>query len=442
MHEASQETTDRYESLDFLTDGTIIRDPYPYYQFLHERRGPVWIEPVHGMAMVTGYEEALTVYRDHETFSSCNAPSGPFSGFPASPEVDDVSALVEQHRADMPLHGYMATWDPPEHTAYRSLLTGLFTPRRLAATEAFMGQLAERQIDEFLERGACELIYQFAVPYTMLVIATLLGVPQEDLPRFRAWFDAQQARNTAGQGRVQVEDLNVLSSFEDAFTSYLEDRRRRPREDVLTHLAQVTFPDGSTPTTTVLANEAAFLFAAGQETTARTLAFAVQYLAEHPRTQEFLREHRDRVPGFVEEILRLESPVQDHFRLARKATTLGGVSIPAGTTVMMMIGAVNRDPRRFDAPDEFSLDRRNSYEHVTFARGVHTCLGQPLARAEARIGLEHILDRMADIRISTVEHGPAGARRYDYDPTSLFRGLKALHVEFTAADRRAGVARP
>jgi cytochrome P450 len=423
----------RYESLDFLTDGTIIRDPYPYYRFLHERRGPVWMEPHHGMAVVTGYEEALAVYRDHEVFSSCNAPSGPFSGFSAEPTGDDVSLLIEQCRADMPMHGYMVTWDPPEHTAYRSLLMGLFTPRRLKENEQFMWRLADRQIDGFVGRGACEFILEFAEPFTLLVIADLLGVPDGELPRFSAWFQAQKAPDTVDQTKVRVEDLNSLSFFEDTFTRYIEDRRRQPRGDVLTHLAQVTFPDGSVPATSVLANEAAFLFAAGQETTARTLAFAVQYLAEHPETQELLREHRERIPAFVEEILRLESPVQDDFRLARKTTTLGGVEIPAGTTVMVMIGAVNRDPRRFERPDEFSLDRRNAYEHVAFVRGVHTCLGQPLARAEARVGLERLLDRTADIRISEAEHGPSGARHYGYDPTSLFRGLQALHLEFTAA---------
>jgi cytochrome P450 len=181
-----------------------------------------------------------------------------------------------------------------------------------------------------------------------------------------------------------------------------------------------------------LANEAAFLFAAGQETTARTLAFALQYMAENPETQDELRRHRPRIPTFAEEILRLESPVKDHFRMARRTTTLGGVAIPAGTSVMLLLGAINRDPRRFEEPDRLRLDRPNQREHVAFSKGVHSCLGQQLARAEIRVSLERILDRMGDIRIDPAQHGEPGAYHYDYDQTNLFRGLTALHLEFSA----------
>jgi cytochrome P450 len=223
-----------------------------------------------------------------------------------------------------------------------------------------------------------------------------------------------------------------LSFFESTFTGYIEDRRRSPRDDVLTHLAQVTFPDGTTPPVSVLANEAAFLFAAGQETTARSLAFALQRIVDDPELQAALRTDRSTLPTFVEEIFRLEAPVKSHFRLARRTTTLGGVEIPAGTTVMMLIGGINRDPRRFDDADELDLERPAIYEHVAFARGVHTCLGQQLARAEMRIALERILDRTTDLRISPTKHGPAGARGYAYDPTFFFRGLRELHLELTA----------
>ncbi|MBV9663506.1 MAG: cytochrome P450, partial [Actinobacteria bacterium] len=173
------------------------------------------------------------------------------------------------------------------------------------------------------------------------------------------------------------------------------------------------------------------VFAAGQETTARLLAVALKHLAEHPEIQDELRAHRDRIPDFIEEALRMESPVKADFRLARKTTSVGGVEIKAGTPVMMLNGAANRDPRRFECPHEFRIDRPNAQANVAFGRGVHSCPGGPLARAEGRVSLERILDRMRDIRISEEHHGPPGDRTYKYEPTWILRGLANLHLEFT-----------
>jgi cytochrome P450 len=214
------------------------------------------------------------------------------------------------------------------------------------------------------------------------------------------------------------------------FTNYVEDRRQNPRDDVLTGLAAATFPDGSLPEVIDVVRVAANLFAAGQETTVRLLVNALQLLGERPEVQELLRAERDRIPNFVEEMLRFESPIKGDFRLSRVATTVGGVDIPAGTTVMVLNGAANRDPRRFERPAEFVIDRANARQHIAFGHGVHTCPGAPLARAEGCVSIERLLDRIRDITISETHHGPPGARRYEYAPTYILRGLKALHLEF------------
>jgi cytochrome P450 len=306
------------------------------------------------------------------------------------------------------------------------------TPKRLKENEAFMWRLADRQLDEFLAQGRCEFIRDYAQPFALLVIADLLGVPQEDHELFRTLLQTES--RTPGQ----VEDtrqvrrpINPLAFLAERFTSYVEDRRREPRADVLTGLATATFPDGSTPEVADVVAIASFLFAAGQETTARLLASALQVTAERPDLQQLLRDERDRIPNFIEETLRMESPVKSDFRLARTTATIGGVEIPAGCAVMVMPGAVNRDPARFERPDEFRIDRGNVREHIAFGRGIHTCPGGPLARVEARVSIERLLDRMADIRISEAEHGPAAARRYEYEPTYILRGLRALHLEYT-----------
>jgi cytochrome P450 len=154
-------------------------------------------------------------------------------------------------------------------------------------------------------------------------------------------------------------------------------------------------------------------------------------IAEDPELQRTLREDRERIPNYVEEVLRLESAIKANFRLTRKTTDIAGIDVRAGETVMMLLGACNRDPRHFDDPDELDLDRRNAREHIAFGRGIGTCPGAPLARAEARVTLNRVLDRMADIRISEEHHGPPGDRHFSYDPTFFLRRLTELHLEFT-----------
>ena len=184
-----------------------------------------------------------------------------------------------------------------------------------------------------------------------------------------------------------------------------------------------------------IAAACAFLFSAGQETTVRLLSTALKIMAERPDLQRLLRAERDRIPSFIEETLRLESPVKGDFRLSRIPASVGGVELPAGTTVMVLNAAANRDPRRFEGPGTFDVARPNARQHLAFGRGIHACPGAPLARAEARVSLERLLDRTSDIRISERAHGPADARRYRYLPTYILRGLTRLQLEFTLAAR-------
>jgi cytochrome P450 len=422
----TDDTAIDFDTVDFFRDESLIPDPYPYFDALRERC-PVLREPNHDVVMVTGYDEAIEVYRDAETFSSCNSVTGPFPGFSAPLEGgDDVSAFIEEHRDELPFSDQLPTFDPPKHTDHRALLLRLITPKRLNENEQFMWRLADRQLDEFVAQGSCEFIRAYAKPFAMLVIADLLGVPEEDHDSFR--------RQIGGGSVGSTETSMAHSPLEflyERFTAYVEDRRRDPRGDVMTGLATATFPDGSLPEVIDVVRVAANLFAAGQETTVRLLGAALQVIAERAELQHLLRTERDRIPNFVEETLRIESPVKGDFRLARRPTTVGGVTIPAGTTVMVLNGAANHDPRRFERPSEFQVDRANARQHLAFGFGIHACPGSPLARAEGRVSLERLLDRMGDIRISEAEHGPPDARRYEYAPTFILRGLQRLHLEFT-----------
>ena len=423
-----------YDDIDFFRGDELIADPYPYFD--HLRSGcPVQREPRHGVVMVTGYEEAVSVYTNTSTFSSCNSVTGPFPGFPVELEGDDVTEVIEQYRDELPFSDQITTMDPPKHKAHRGLLMRLITPKRLRENEDFMWRHADRQIDEFVQRGECEFIRDFAGPFTLYVIADLLGVPEEDHEWFRdqlqgGGHDREEGLGSTGSRTMSHSPLEFLY---DSLSKYVEERRREPREDVLTGLATATFPDGSMPEVIDVVRVAANVFSAGQETTVRLLGTALQRIGDDPGIQTRLRHDSSQIADFVEECLRYESPVKGDFRLARTGATVGGVDIPAGSTVMVLNGAAGRDPRRFEDPDDFRMDRPNAKEHLAFGRGPHACPGGPLARAETRISIERLLARMLDIRISESVHGPVGARRYDYVPTYILRGLTNLHLEFTPA---------
>jgi cytochrome P450 len=420
-----------FDAIDFFRDKSVVADPYPYYDFLRSQC-PVHREPHHDVTMVTGYEEALAIYHDPALFSSCNSVTGPFPGFSVPLEGDDVSELVERYRDELPMSDQVITFDPPKHTDHRGLLMKLLTPARLKENEAFMWDYADRQIDEFIENGQCEFISEFASPFAMLVIADLLGVPKEDHALFRKNLNRTSGLGSTGDETLAHSPLEFLYS---QFSMYVEDRRRQPRQDVLSGLATATFKDGSVPEVIDVVRVAANVFAAGQETTVRLLAASLQYFGEHPYLQQRLRSEPHRIPNFVEEMLRYEGPVKGDFRLARRTVTVGGVEVPPGATVMVLNAAANRDPRKFEHPEVFDPDRENARQHIAFGHGVHVCPGAPLARTEGRVCLEKLLDRMADIRISEAAHGPVAARRYSYVPTYILRGLSRLHLEFTPASQ-------
>jgi cytochrome P450 len=421
-----------YDSVDFFSDTSLIEDPYPYFDHLRGRC-PVLPTSHHGVVAVTGFDEASEIYLNSEGFSSCNSVIGPFATFPVPLEGDDVGEVIDRNRGQLPMNEHMVTMDAPEHVRERSLIMRLLTPKRLKENEEFMRRLADRQIDEFVRSGRCEFIRAYAQPFAMLVVADVLGVPESDHARFREGFGL-----SASPGKIGAEgdgmEMNALNWLDDWFTEYIEDRRREPRNDVLTNLALATYPDGSTPEVTNVVRTATFLFAAGQETTARLLAVALKYLSEYPELQDELRAHGERIPGFIEEALRIESPVKADFRLARRTTTVAGVDIAAGTPVMVLNGAANRDPRLFECPDQFRIDRPNARFHIAFGRGPHACPGGPLARVEGRVSIERLLDRLRDIRLSEEHHGPPGGRHFDYEPTWVLRGLSNLHIEFTPSE--------
>jgi cytochrome P450 len=417
---------------NYFSDPDIVRDPASYFTELREQ-APVLREPHHGAVVVTGYEEVLQALSlPSDVLSNCVSVAGPIPPLPFEPAGEDIREQVEAHRAELPWSAHLVSFDGAIHAEHRILVTRLITPKRLKQNEDYLIGLTNRLIDRFVARGRCEVVAEYAHAVSTLVIADLLGIPEADRSELLDLLGAPPTQ-IDGDPNDKV-GADPLTHLHERFLRYLSERQNEPQGDAMSELANSRFSDGAAPDVAVLARLASFLFGAGQDTSARLIASAVRILAEDPELQARLRAERHRIGDFLEETLRVETPVKVNFRLAQTRTQIGELDVPAGTIVMNSLAAANRDPAHFDAPDSFDIDRPGIRDHVAFSRGLHACPGAPLARLEARVAIDRLLDRTSDIRISADAHGPAEARRYDYEPTYMLRSLSALHIEFTPAE--------
>jgi cytochrome P450 len=415
-----------FEETDYFHDTSLLADPHPYFDHLRAS-GPVVRLPGYNVFAVTGYAEGVAVFRDEEHFSAVIAPNGPLPPLPFTPEGDDITDQIEAHRHLIPSANNLATLDPPKHTRLRALLMGMITPKRLLENEEFMWRLADDQIDELVASGRVSLFADYAKPFATNVIADLLGVPREDYDKVRTDHATRPGQiGLGGTGRPS----NPYEKVSGYFAEVVAERRRNPRADVLSQLAAVRHADGSLPEVDDVVMVATQLFGAGSDTTSFVMLAALRVLAEDAELQERLRADRGLVPKFVEEILRLEGATRTDFRLVKKPARVGEHDLVPGDIVMLLIGAMNRDPRQFEAPHTLQIERKNARIHVAFGRGIHSCPGAPLARSELRITTERFLTRTANIRIDEERHGPPGARRFDHIPTYLMQGLQELHLRF------------
>jgi cytochrome P450 len=405
---------------DFFTDPELLQDPTPYYAALREC-GPVWREPHQGVFVLSRIEQILDVYSDHEHFSAIVATLGPLVKLPEPDAGESWAEVIERRRSEIPMAEMLPSIDPPRHTRHRALAGRILTPNRLRENEEFMWILADGLIDEFADRGEAEFGAAFARPFTLLVIADLLGVPREDHKTFRAWLRGDSGNVGDPEGRHHGDQ--VFANLHPYFTRYIEERRASPQDDLLSRLAHVRFPDGELPEVQDVVRLASILFAAGQETTARLLAAGMRILAEQPALAEQLRSDPAGIPNFIEECLRLEGPIKSTFRLALEDTDIAGVSVPAGSVVMGLVGAANRDPSVFEDPDRFDARRPDARRNIAFGHGEHFCPGASLARAEARISFERLLARLGDFEL--VDPGALS-----YAPTFIIRGLNDLPLRF------------
>jgi len=424
-------TSQAFKERDYFTDPSVLLDPYGYFEEMRPR-GPICQLETHDCLLVTGFSECVEVLRNPRDFSSLNSLASSAFPLPFKPEGSDISAQLEAHRGKYVGGDLVVTYDDERHTNVRSLISLMFTPKRLKANETFMREYAEKLVGEAVAAGQCELVKQIATPYVTMVIADLLGVPAGD----RVVFEEQIAR---GQTVGSIEhsdsptDMTAIYFIAEYMARYLQERAAKPGTDLLSELATASYPDGSKPELAELISLATFMFAAGQDTSAKLLCNAMRYVVDEPGLQRQLREDRALVPWMLEEVLRLEGSTKATHRVARRDTTIGDTKVPAGTQVIVAIAAANRDPQRWgDDANEFKLKRPGIREHIAFSRGSHTCAGAPLARAEVATLFYTFFDSTSELLISESVHGAPGQRRYQFEPSFIIRGMDNLHLELQA----------
>ena len=387
-----------FGSFDDVVSGDV-RDPYTELARLR-REEPVQRIDMSGMPheeskpvfIVYRHEEVQQMLRDNETFSS---------------------AIIIAAFGDVLGKHVMLGMDEPEHGRHRSLVAKAFSQKALARWEdELVGKVGNELIDQFVDRGRADLVKEFTFPYPTQIIAGLLGLPREDYPQFQRWsisllsFTINPERGRAASAALQ-----------EYFTPILAARREDPREDLISGLAQAEI-DGEKLSDEEIFSFLRLLLPAGVETTYRSLGNMLFGLLSNTDQLDAVRADRSLLPQAIEEAVRWEPPLLMITRVATRDTELAGVPIPAGSSVMPMLGAANRQEDRYPDPDRFDIFR-SARAHIGFGHGVHVCLGMHLARLEMRVALNLLFDRLPNLRLDPKGDDPHIRGQVFRSPTSL-----------------------
>lgn len=402
-------TEDSHESFEPM--GRHLADPYPFFARARARE-PIFFAPSVNAWCVTRYEDIAAIVDDVESFSSAEAFPRP-KGLP--PEADD---WLEWFYEKAPPITFL---DPPTHTRVRRVMNRGFMPRALSAFEPDVRAVVERYVLGVVGRDEFDLAADLAAPMPVNVIIKVLGFPDEDYPRLKVWFDHIFVL-LVGSHMVDRETLAVCGQgFRDwrAYVStQIDEREAAPRDDLMSFLIHGD-AHGHSLTRDEVMMQIITMIAAGGETTGNGLINTVYALMRNRRHWDALVAGEADVDAIIEEGLRLNTSVLGLFRTAKRDVTLSGVTIPEGAMVFLLWGSANHDESRYDRPTEFRPGERGVAQDLTFGRGIHYCIGAPLARMEMRIALEALARHMPGLHLASDEP-PA------YRPITQFRALESL----------------
>ncbi len=388
-----------------LFSAGLAADPYPLYRRLRER------DPVHRSRLIDGWvvsrhADVDAALRDHKRFGN-----------------DRVAASDENLRFSPDHPRSMLYRDPPDHTRLRSLVSKAFTPRSVSALRPRIEKIVDGLLDALYGTESFDVIDSLAYPMPVIVIAEMLGIPPEDRDEFRGWSDdVARSIEPLLEEKVARRGEQSMKALQEYLSAIIERRRSDPRDDLISALIQAE-EEGDKLTHEELLLTLVLLLVAGNETTKNLVGNGLLALLRHPEELAALRENPQLMESAIDELLRYDSPVQTDGRTALEDAQIGGQSIQKGQYVILLIGAANRDPDVFDDPDRLDV-RRDAGRHMSFGRGIHHCLGAPLARIEGEIMFRKLLERYPRINLSAT---PRFRRQI------VLRGVESLRVQATPA---------
>jgi cytochrome P450 len=382
-------------------DVEINADPYPVFRRLREE-APLYRNDPYDFYALSRFDDVERGLTDRETY------------------ISGRGAILELIKADMEMPpGVVIFEDPPVHTMHRALLSRVFTPKQMNALEPQIRDFCARSLDPLVGSGSFDFVRDLGAQMPMRVIGMLLGIPEQDQESIRDQSDAALRTKPGKPMKVSQDHL----ATGEAFAEYVDWRAEHPSDDLMTRLLQAEFED-ETGTNRRLTREEVLTYVnvvagAGNETTTRLIGWAGKVLADHPDQRRELVDDRSLVPNAVEELLRYEPPAPHVARYVSRDVDHYGQTVPEGSVMMFLVGAANRDDRRFPDGDRFDIHREVG-QHLTFGYGIHFCLGAALARLEGRIALDEVLQRFPEWDVDL-----DNAR---LSPTSTVRGWESLPV--------------
>jgi cytochrome P450 len=398
------------------TDTRFLADPYPTLAALREE-APVFYEESLGRWFVTRHPDVRACLRDRRLGRNYRHV-GSDEEFGAEPLDPRLQAFWDTER-------WSLLWlEPPEHTRIRKLVAAAFTPRSVESLRGPAKELAHELLEPWVERGRMELLQDYAQPYSIAVICRMLGVPTDRARDLLDWSHAMVKMYEFDTSEEQAEAATqAAADFRDYVLELIEERRRQPREDMVTALVQARV-DGSQLSEPEIVSTIIVLLNAGHEATVNTLGNGMRALGRHPEEWERLVEGEVASSAAIEELIRWDPPLQLFERwVLEDGVEVAGQAVPRGERLSLLFGSANRDPRVFADPDRFDVGRENAAEHIGFGGGIHVCIGAPLARVELEASLRALVEQAP--RLELVEE----PRR---NPAFVIWGLEGLEVSLGA----------
>ncbi len=406
-----------------LLDPDVQDSPFGFYQRLH-REAPVFWDQRAGFWVVTRYDDVRKILKDTETFSSSDTVE--LARDRVNPERAERSRRLYEEKGWQP-QPTLSLLDDPEHREVRAIFNRALRAGRIREMDPFIRDTAIRLVEDFAPRGECEAVSQLAVPLPLIAICSQVGVPIEDIWRIKAWTDAWMRRFSLMQSDADEDESVAMEiEFQHYFREVVEGLRLQPNDSVLSDLVNLQRSDGRTlGYGEIVSHLLADFFVGGSETTTNAISEGILLLCRHPdQYQKLCGDLEHYLPLFIEETLRLQSPVQGLYRVTTRDVELSGVAVPRGSLLHLRFAAANRDPRQFSCPAAMDMERPKVGAHIAFGSGKHACIGAPLARREMFWTFDALLRRCANLRLAP------GKNDFAHMPGLMIRALEALHIEF------------